>query len=141
MEFGKLSVLAVEDHDFQRRMLVRVLTDLGVGTLTEAIHGRDALNRLEQGLKPDIVITDLDMPEMDGIELIRHVAEAHLAEAVIIASGLDAALLHSVEQMARAYDLEVLGNIEKPLTRERLAGLLRHYLKLAKMERQPPTAA
>lgn len=141
MEFGKLSVLAVEDHDFQRRMLVRVLTDLGVGTLTEAIHGRDALNRLEQGLKPDIVITDLDMPEMDGIELIRHVAEAHLAEAVIVASGLDAALLHSVEQMARAYDLEVLGNIEKPLTRERLAGLLRHYLKLAKTERRPLAAA
>lgn len=133
MEFGTLSVLVVEDHDFQRRMVMRLLTDLGVGQLAEAVNGREALARLQDGsLKPDVVVTDLDMPEMDGIELIRHVSEHHLAHAVIIASGLDAALLHSVEQMARAYGLHVLGNVEKPLTRERLAGLLRIYLKVGR---------
>ncbi|MES2886101.1 MAG: EAL domain-containing response regulator [Pseudomonadota bacterium] len=139
MEFGKLSVVVVEDHDFQRRMVMRLLTDLGVGTLAEAVNGRDALTRLQEGaLKPDIVVTDLDMPEMDGIELIRHVSEHHLAQAVIIASGLDASLLHSVEQMARAYGLQVLGNVEKPLTRERLAALLRLYLRLDKGDGTAP---
>lgn len=139
MEFGNLSVLVVEDHDFQRRIVMRLLTDLGVGSLAEASNGREALTRLQQGeLAPDIVVTDLDMPEMDGIELIRHVAEHHLAQAVIIASGLDPALLHSVEQMARAYGLQVLGNVEKPLTRERLAALLRAYLKVGRRDTRAP---
>lgn len=141
MEFGNLSVLVVEDHDFQRRMVMRMLTDLGVGTLAEAVNGQEALTRLLSGApKPDIVVTDLDMPQMDGIELIRHVSEQHLAHAVIIASGLEAALLHSVEQMARAYGLQVLGNVEKPLTRERLAALMRLYLKLPPSDRGVPVS-
>lgn len=130
MDFGALSLLVVEDHDFQRRMLLRLLSDLGVTRTAEATDGRNALDQLEAGtVRADIVITDLDMPRMDGIELIRHVAEQRLAQAVIIASGLEPALLHSVEQMARAYGLQVLGNVEKPLGRERLAALLRGYSK------------
>lgn len=127
MEFAELTVLVVEDHDFQRRMAVRLLKDLGVENPGEAVNGRDALARLAEGPAPDIVITDLDMPEMDGIELIRHIAEQHLARAVVIASGLDSGLMGSVEQMARAYGLQVLGNVEKPLSRERLANLVRQY--------------
>ena len=139
MEFGSLSVLVVEDHDFQRRMLVRLLADLGVAAVAEAADGEDALERLRAGsVRADIVLTDLDMPRMDGIELIRHVAEQHLAQAVVIASGLEPALLHSVEQMARAYGLQVLGNVEKPLGRERLANLLRSYLKLPAVNREKP---
>lgn len=139
MEFGSLSVLVVEDHDFQRRMLVRLLADLGVAAVAEAADGQDALERLRAGsVRADIVLTDLDMPRMDGIELIRHVAEQHLAQAVVIASGLEPALLHSVEQMARAYGLQVLGNVEKPLGRERLANLLRSYLKLPAATREKP---
>ena len=127
MDFTELKVLIVEDHDFQRRMAVRLLRDLGVPEPLESVNGREALSLLDGGLAPDIVVTDLDMPEMDGIELIRHIAERHLARAVVIASGLDSALLSSVEQMARAYGLQVLGNVEKPLSRERLASLVRQY--------------
>lgn len=127
MDFGNLDVLVVEDHDFQRRMTLRLLGDLGVTRIAECVNGRQALDRLMAGPSPDIVLTDLDMPEMDGIELIRHIAELHLARAVIIASGLDAALMNSVEEMARAYGLQVLGNVEKPLTRERIAVQLRRY--------------
>ena len=136
MDFGALSLLVVEDHDFQRRMVLRLLGDLGVTRIAEAVDGRDALDKLEAGtVTADVVITDLDMPRMDGIELIRHVAEQRLAQAVIIASGLEPALLHSVEQMARAYGLQVLGNVEKPLGRERLAALLRGYSKLSPVVR------
>ena len=128
MSQGQLRVLVAEDHDFQRRMAVQLLKALGVAEVIEATDGRHALESL-RGLteRPDILLTDLDMPQMDGIELIRHVAENRLARAVIIASGLDPAMLHSVEQMARAYGLQVLGNVEKPLVRHRLAAMLQNY--------------
>lgn len=129
MQQARLGVFIVEDHEFQRRTLVRLFEGLPVSVLGTAANGREALSQLRaRDAIPDIVVTDLDMPEMDGIELIRHLSEQHLARAVIIASGLEPALLYSVEQMARAYGLQVLGNLEKPLTRERLRALFETYL-------------
>ena len=72
-------------------------------------------------------MVDLDMPGMDGIEFIGHVAQRRLAHAVMVASALDPALLNTVQTMARAYGLRVLGSIEKPLTRDKLAAVLNGY--------------
>ena len=119
-----LSVMVVEDHGFQRRMALRLLTDLGIGEVSEAADGLGALQLLEAGMHPDVLVVDLDMPGMDGIEFIGHVAQRHLARAVVVASALDPALLNTVQTMARAYGLRVLGSVEKPLTREKLAAVL-----------------
>ena len=61
---------------------------------------------------PDVVLVDLDMPGMDGIEFIGHVAQRRLARAVALVSALDPALLNTVQTMARAYGLFVLGSVE-----------------------------
>lgn len=128
MEFPELCVAVVEDHDFQRRMVVRVLRELGVRDVIECTDGQHALEALRAGRqRPDVAIVDLDLPKIDGIELIRHLAEERLARAAIIASGLEANLTSAVEHMAQAYGFKVLGNLEKPVTRERLARLLRKY--------------
>jgi EAL domain-containing protein (putative c-di-GMP-specific phosphodiesterase class I)/FixJ family two-component response regulator len=122
MSLSKLSVMVVEDHGFQRRMALRLLTDLGIGEVSEAADGNGALRLLENGgAPPDVLLVDLDMPGMDGIEFIGHVAQRQLARAVIVASALDPALLNTVQTMARAYGLRVLGSVEKPLTRDKLA--------------------
>ena len=83
------TVLVVEDHDFQRRTILQMLANLGVGSLLEAADGAAALTLLDAGKRPDIVVCDLDMPGMDGVELIRHVAERHRGVAVVFASGLE----------------------------------------------------
>jgi EAL domain-containing protein (putative c-di-GMP-specific phosphodiesterase class I) len=70
---------------------------------------------------------DLDLPEMDGIELIGHVANRKLAKAVIVLSALDPSLLNTVQTMARASGLRVLGTVEKPLTAGKLAEALSHF--------------
>jgi EAL domain-containing protein (putative c-di-GMP-specific phosphodiesterase class I)/AmiR/NasT family two-component response regulator len=128
MSLSELSVMVVEDHGFQRRMALRLLTDLGIGEVSEAADGHGALHLLEgSGRAPDVLLVDLDMPGMDGIEFIGHVAQRRLAHAVIVASALDPALLNTVQTMARAYGLRVLGSVEKPLTRDKLAAVLGGY--------------
>jgi EAL domain-containing protein (putative c-di-GMP-specific phosphodiesterase class I) len=64
---------------------------------------------------------------MDGVEFIRHVAEDDLTGAVIVASALDAKLIHAVRAVSEGYGLQVLGVIEKPLTARRLGELLSSY--------------
>ena len=123
-----LRVMVVEDQAFEQRMILRFLSELGIGDVLAADDGAHALEQL--GAHPerlDIVICDLDMPRMDGVAFLRNVAERKLAKAVIVASGLDSALLHAVETMARAYGLHVLGRVEKPLSAPRLAALFEKY--------------
>ncbi|MBX9401197.1 EAL domain-containing response regulator [Lysobacter sp. BMK333-48F3] len=125
MPLSALSVLVVEDHGFQRRMALRLLAELGIARLHEAGDGHAAL-RLLRALPqaPDVVVVDLDMPGMDGIEFIDHLAQEHLARSILVASALDAALLHTVQTMARACGLHVLEAVPKPLTRAKLAQAL-----------------
>ena len=81
---------------------------------------------------PDVVMVDLDMPGMDGIEFIGHLAQRSLARSVLVVSALDPALLNTVQTMARAYGLHVLGSVEKPLTLENLSqALARHHTRTA----------
>ncbi len=128
MSLSDLSIMVVEDHGFQRRMALRLLTDLGIGEVSEAADGHSALHLLEAIRQPpDVLLVDLDMPGMDGIEFIGHVAQRQLARAVVVASALDPALLNTVQTMARAYGLRVLGSVEKPLTRDKLAHVLGGY--------------
>ncbi len=85
--YAGCSVLVVEDHDFQRRTTLTLLRGLGVGTLHEAADGGAALALLDRTAAPDVIVCDIDMPGMDGVEFIRHVAERRLASAVVIASA------------------------------------------------------
>ncbi|WP_296000637.1 EAL domain-containing response regulator [Rugamonas sp.] len=117
MPIQHLNFLLVEDHDFQRRALKRILTGLGATQITEVSNGKEALLSFQGTALPfDICIVDLNMPGMDGMELIRHLAEAKSPVSIILASALDRALISSVETMARAYGITLLGAIEKPAT-------------------------
>ncbi len=109
-----MTMMVVEDHDFQRRTLVRMLSSLGVREVLEACDGQQALALLRD-THVDLVVCDLDMPEMDGMEFIRHLGQTGLTVSVIISSAQDKALLSSVEKMARAYNVRLLGTLEKPV--------------------------
>ena len=130
MSLADLRFLAVEDHEFQRRMLVRILTSLQVSNVRTAPDGRAALEIVRASLPPgegapiDIIISDLDMPGMDGMEFMRHLGEAQVAASIILTSALERSLLASVETMAREYGVRILGVIEKPVTPAKLDALL-----------------
>ena len=122
------TIMVVEDHDFQRRTTLRLLKDLGAESVLEAANGREALGILTHRGEPlDIILCDLDMPEMDGVEFIRHVAEEQLAQAVIVVSAMEISILNTVETMARAYGLQVLGVIPKPLNLQELTNCISNF--------------
>lgn len=132
MEALELHFLVAEDHGFQRRSVVRMLGKLGVLHVAEAVDGAAALALLAQGTtRIDIAIIDLNMPGMDGMELIRHMAEANSGVSIILASALERSLIASVETMVRAYGIKLLGAIEKPATIDNLRALIQLY--------EPPT--
>jgi two-component system chemotaxis response regulator CheY len=76
---GEMHVLIVDDSTTMRLILKTHLMKLGF-QVTEAVNGRDALDRLKAMEKADLVLVDWNMPEMDGISFVRAVrAESHYA--------------------------------------------------------------
>ena len=128
MQAHRLSFLVVEDQEFQRSMLVKMLKGLGVTSVYAAADGRAGLELLKSLDAPvDVIISDLDMPFMDGMEFMRHIGVGRYTTSLIVASALDRELLSSVEAMAGAYGINVLGTIEKPVTPRKLEELIQLY--------------
>ena len=125
--FHTLKVHIVEDHHFQRLVAGQTLTSLGVGHIQSAENGHVAIEQLSHSGPADIVICDLQMPGMDGIKFIRHVAEQKLAKSLIILSALEPGLIKTVEDMAAAHELKVLGTQPKPIARDRIRELMELY--------------
>ena len=128
MQIADLHFLVAEDDDFQRRWLMIMLTNLGAKNIVEVPDGLAALKTLQdKAQRIDISFIDLNMPGMDGMELIRHLAKENNQTSVVLASALDSSLLFSVGTMSKAYGIDLLGTIEKPATPENLLELINLY--------------
>jgi EAL domain-containing protein (putative c-di-GMP-specific phosphodiesterase class I) len=120
-------VLVVEDSVVQRGYLVGLLRQLNFGQILEAGDGNEALRELETCAEKPIylVLTDLEMPGMDGIELTCQLRERRLAENLIVISARDPRLLEIIENMACEDDgFGLLGTLLKPVQVESLTQLL-----------------
>jgi len=129
MPLADLTYLVVEDNEFQRRWLLAMLANLGASRIVEAGDGRKALTLMQDRQQPiDICIIDLNMPGMDGMELIRHMAKSANPVSIILASTLDPSLMFSVASMSQAYGVNLLGTITKPVTPESLEAMIARYV-------------
>ncbi|MDJ1180906.1 ATP-binding protein [Roseofilum sp. BLCC_M91] len=118
------TILIVDDHQVNRMVVAEVLTPLGFRML-EASNGREGLERLQQE-KPDLVITDIVMPEMDGYTLAGCVRESYSKELPIIAASASVSLADRSLAIAAGCN-EFL---EKPIDLEQLLIRLQQYLQL-----------
>ncbi|WP_238947731.1 EAL domain-containing protein [Caldimonas brevitalea] len=126
---AQLVALVVEDSAVQRSHLVSLVRDLRIGTVLDAADGLEALRLLEQQPQRRIflLITDVDMPGMDGIELIGRLAEGSQVDNLIVTSARDPRLLETVESMGMGDErLRLLGTMPKPVTAAALTRLLDH---------------
>lgn len=127
-----LVTLVVDDHPFQRSILKRLLKKLSAHEVLEAENGLEALSILNIAHRVDIIICDLDMPKMDGIEFMRHLASGYQSPSVIISSAEESSLIQSVEKMALDYGVKLLGIIDKPVSIDKLSLLFeKHHAKKA----------
>src|SRR3954470_19376047 len=142
MGIEELHVLVAEDDDFQRKTLLRMLTALGAKQVSQAADGKSALGIFtDPGKSIDVIISDLEMPGMDGMEFMRHVGAAGRPVSVILSSALEPSLISSVEAMTRAYGITLLGAIEKPVTQDKLRVLIAKYAPPKARAPRAPAAA
>lgn len=125
---SSLVCLVVDDDAFMLKTLGHVLRQMGVKQVVEASRAPEALRLIaNRSNEIDLVISDLNMPEMDGIQLLRQLGALGLHVGVILISGEDPRLLAAVHTLGRQYQLRILGTLSKPLDRQRLERMLQSY--------------
>jgi CheY-like chemotaxis protein len=114
--------LIVDDDSFQRPVVTKVLNLLGVIQVASVADCHAAELRLGEGW--ELLILDLNMPGMDGIEFLNVLADHALNLALIFFSGEDLRLLDVAESLARDLGIRVIGSISKPINRSKIEALL-----------------
>jgi two-component system, LytTR family, response regulator AlgR len=110
-------VLIVDDEAPARERLRSLLTEIGnLDIAGEASHGEEAL-KLAVDLSPDVVLLDVRMPGMDGIEAARQLNSLVEPPAVIFTTAYD-------EYALNAFDAQAVGYLLKPIRKEKLAAAL-----------------
>jgi two-component system cell cycle sensor histidine kinase/response regulator CckA len=116
-------ILVVDDDDAVRLFLKSVLADAGF-LVSEAVNGRQALAMVRKGPEPNVILTDLVMPEQEGIETIQQLRQQYPAIPVIAMSG---ALGGEYLQASRL--LGAKASISKPILPDELLGIVRSVLE------------
>ena len=113
-------ILLVDDEEEVRKAIIRNIEweKLGFQMAQDAENGEDALEKIEQ-LKPDVIMTDIRMPYMDGLTLTKRIRQKYPSMKILIFSGYD-----DFEYAQQAIKLNVTEYILKPVNVEELTGIL-----------------
>ncbi len=108
------NILIVDDAAFMRMMIKDILTKNGYNVAGEAENGLKAIDKYNE-VKPDLVLMDITMPEMDGIQALKGIKAADPGAMVIMCSamGQQAMVIESIQAGARDF-------IVKPFQAERV---------------------
>lgn len=108
-------ILIVVDDDPQ---VAELLADIGegIGYTAMTAAGAHDLWALLEACTPEVIVVDLIMPNVDGIELVQGLAQRGTAAGLLFISGSDELNLHSATLIARHRGLHVLGALPKPFT-------------------------
>lgn len=122
---SSLRFLLVEDNAFAAVVLSRALRGLGAVDVHTARTGREGLDLVASlSPPPDIILLDLRMPEMGGVEMIGRLSDRGFAGYVLVTSGVDDETMASVEELARRSSVRLLGCLPKPVDAAELSALL-----------------
>ena len=120
---GDETILIVEDEDRLRKLLALILEDSGY-TVLNASNGNDAITLFKRRQKEiSMIITDLDMPKVNGIDVARSIREADSSVKIMIASGF---IEPAVRELAKRYDVEAV--LQKPYNADQITRTVRQIL-------------
>lgn len=116
-------VLVVDDAAFMRLTLKKMLEAHGHSVEGEAANGREAVMKFIE-LKPDVVLLDITMPEMDGIEALKRIKEAEPKAKIVICSAMGQQTM-----IAQAIQYGAKDFVVKPFEEKRLIAALENVMK------------
>lgn len=120
-----MTTLLVDDDPFALKLLARQLALLGIAEVVGRTGAREALEHLAgAGPAVDLVFCDLQMPGMDGIEFVRHLARIGYRGSLVLVSAEDSRVLQAVHRLALAHGVAVLATLGKPVLPQRLGEVL-----------------
>ena len=128
--FGSINVMVVDDEVFAQRFVTRILNMLGIGEVLTADNGAEALERLaETDIAIDLIISDIEMPETDGYEMVRKIRYGAVPKykdvPILILTGQN-----TDQNVQKARFHKINGFIVKPPNAEDLERKLRNALGL-----------
>lgn len=124
----KNKILVLDDDPFMLKLIAHMLESQGCTSVTTLDNGPAALKMVDRpNERPDLILLDLNMPGMDGMEFVRHLVEHRYSGSLILMSGEDEHLLRASEKLVRAHKIPLLGLCHKPVTGYVLASLLERF--------------
>lgn len=122
-----MRILIVDDEELARERINRILTEETTHEVVGfAENGEDALNKIEE-LNPEVVLLDIRMPGMDGLEVARHLISKDEPPAVIFTTAYD-------EYALEAFKVQAVDYLLKPVREDKLVEALGKALKPNKLQ-------
>ncbi len=121
-------LLAVDDEQDFLDLIAQVAEGVGYEVMLASSFAafHEQLARRE----PSLILLDLQMPGMDGVEILRYLAANHPQPAVLLVSGMDQRVISSARQLGRSLGLNMAGALQKPALLEEIESLLsKHYTR------------
>ena len=132
------SLLLVDDDPFMLGMQSRMLRSMGYAMIGTADSAEAALLLLGQNPGAvDVVVCDLNMPGVDGIEFLRRLSDGAFRGNVLLLSGEGPRIMHAVQKLLAGRALVILGALEKPAGREAMRALLDRWKPMTATRHAP----
>jgi len=119
-------LLAVDDERDFLDLIAELAEDVGYEVV--ATDNPDAFRQAMGNHRPSLVLLDLQIPGMDGVEALRALAKQGTQAGVILMSGLDQRVLTSAKQLGESLGLKMLATLQKPLMIEDIEAVLTRHL-------------
>lgn len=134
-----MQTLLIDDDPFALWWLAKQLEQCGHASVTSCESATEAIALLETHFETiTLVFCDLQMPDVDGVQFVRHLARIGYRGDLVLVSGEEARILHTVERLAQAHQIRILGTLTKPVAPVQLQQVLDKTLSLSQARRVRP---